>query len=130
VRRILLPVQLFFFLLLTLQLGFAGKKPTHSAASPRHPEVASSQQCSDCHSEEFAQWQSSRHGRAVVKCLVCHGAVESNFIPKPTATRCLACHGEKVRHMNDGPPTKGKSCFDCHSPHALNPHSHKEGVQQ
>jgi hypothetical protein len=130
VRRNLLPVTLFFLLFLILPTGCAKKKAKPSAASASHPEVEATQQCSDCHSDEAAAWQSSKHGQALVKCLVCHGAIESNFIPKPTATRCLACHGENVRHMNDGPPTQGKSCFDCHSPHALNPHSHPEGVQQ
>jgi hypothetical protein len=130
VRRILLAVPLLFLLLLILPTGCAKQKAKPSGAAATHPEVEASQQCSDCHSEEAAAWQTSKHGQALVKCLVCHGAVESNFIPKPTAARCLACHGENVRHLNDSPPTKGKSCFDCHAPHALKAHSHMEGVQQ
>jgi len=129
VRRILLPVSLVSLLLLNMPLGYAKKKAGNAKASASHPAVEATQQCSDCHSEESSAWQSSKHGQALVKCLVCHGAVESDFIPKPTAARCLACHGENVAHLNDSPPTKGKSCFDCHAPHALKAHSHTEGVQ-
>ena len=104
----------------------ASKRPSAKAV-PRHPAVAASQECGDCHGEEFTEWQSSKHGQAMVKCLVCHGAIESDFIPKPASARCIACHGENVRHLDDRPPTKGKSCFACHSPHLLNPHSHEKG---
>jgi len=123
------PLLLFLILLALLQPGFARSHAARRAPAPRHPQIAAEQSCGDCHSEEFSDWQSSKHGRALVKCLVCHGAVDSNFIPRPTAARCLACHGEIVHHLGDGTPTKGKSCFDCHSQHRLNPHPHSQGVQ-
>jgi len=128
VRRILHPAwPIILLLLIAAQPALARKRASEAKGAKVHPEVPASQQCSECHSEESSDWQASKHGQALVKCLVCHGAVEANFIAKPTAVRCLACHGEDVRHLNDRAPTRGKSCFACHSPHALNPHSHKEG---
>ncbi len=130
VRRILPPAWPIILLLLffIVQPATAKQRRGKRSGAPTHPAVAASQQCSDCHSEESADWQASKHGQALVKCLICHGAVESNFIPKPAAERCVACHGENVRHLNDRAPSKGKSCFDCHSPHLLNPHPHTGGV--
>lgn len=120
--------------LLTLLLfatPFAASQSKKVPAKPvKHPQIEANQACADCHSAEASEWKSSKHGQAVVKCLVCHGAVESNFIPQPTAVRCLACHGENVRHLDDRPPTKGKTCFACHAAHSLDPHVHTAGGTQ
>ena len=107
------------------------KRGSHKGQAPAvHPEITNAQQCADCHREEFELWKTSKHGQGVVKCLVCHGAVDSTFIPKPGAGRCLACHGEVVRNLNTAAPTKGKTCFSCHSPHSLDPHARPAGGQQ
>jgi len=107
------------------------KRGSHKGRAPAvHPAITNAQQCADCHGVEFEQWKTSKHGQGLVKCLVCHGAVDSNFIPKPGAGRCLACHGEMVRNLNTAAPTKGKTCFSCHSPHSLDPHARPAGGQQ
>lgn len=126
-RRLFVPTWLILFLLVFFQPSPA-KQAAKAKKGGTHPDVPAAQQCSDCHGDEFADWQAGKHGQAVVKCLVCHGAIESNFIPKPTAARCLACHGEIVRHPNEHAQAKGKGCFACHDAHRLNPRSHKPGV--
>lgn len=99
----------------------AVRKPAAKAAV-KHPKIEPQQECSDCHEDEFNQWQSSRHGLNQVKCLVCHGSVQENFIAKPSPARCEACHDQKFAQLKSDPFMKGKSCFTCHPPHTLRPH--------
>jgi hypothetical protein len=100
----------------------AGKALAKAAA---HPEVDAAESCDGCHADvtpkPFKLWFEGRHGLMGVKCVVCHGSVGSGFTKKPKADRCGGCHGEKAAAMS-APFFKGKSCFTCHQPHALNPH--------
>jgi hypothetical protein len=110
------------------------KKPRAGATRQQaaiHPVIdPGTQQCSDCHAAESRQWAASKHGQSMVKCLICHGAVNANFIPKPAPDRCIACHASIVRDLNKGAPTAGKTCFQCHAPHSLDPHIHQTGEKQ
>jgi cytochrome c553 len=87
-----------------------------------HPQIdAALQKCEDCHGSEAKQWNQSRHATGGAPCLVCHGAVNDNFIPKPALQRCQGCHAAIVESMMT---TKTKSpklnvCFTCHQPHTL-----------
>ena len=129
-----LQLRLTFILVLFLPTIQAhGQSTTHSGVSGGarakrvHPSIEVTQQCSVCHAAEYQQWVASKHGQSMIKCLMCHGAVNVNFIPKPEPGRCIACHGDIVRTLNSGAPTAGKTCFQCHSPHLLDPHVHQTG---
>jgi len=108
-------------------------KPSKSPSTKalvKHPAIEATLECSDCHEAESKEWTASKHGQALVKCLGCHGSIQENFIPKPAAGRCLACHGALVRNLDAVALTKGKSCFQCHAPHTLDPHISQTGVPQ
>ena len=91
-------------------------------AGARHPKIAPGQECSDCHKQQYHQWEAGPHGVNQVKCLVCHGSVEEGFIPKPTANRCSGCHAQFVEQLRSEAFMKHKTCFTCHPPHLLKPH--------
>ena len=95
------------------------------AKGAAHPAVDAAESCEGCHAEvtpkPYQLWFDGRHGLMGVKCVVCHGSVGSGFTRKPKADRCGGCHGENAAAMSV-PFSKGKSCFSCHHPHALNPH--------
>ena len=86
--------------------------------------------CEECHAQltpkPYRLWFDGRHGLMGVKCVVCHGSVGSGFTKRPKADGCGGCHGEKAAAMA-APFFKGKSCFSCHHPHALNPHAAASG---
>jgi hypothetical protein len=90
-----------------------------------HPRVDAAQACEECHAEAtpavFQQWRQSTHGLNLVKCFVCHGSTGSDFRRRPVADRCVGCHADQVSTMREA-SMKGKDCFTCHAPHALNPH--------
>lgn len=95
----------------------SSKKP----ASATHPQIDAQQKCGECHEAEAKQWDQSRHATGGAPCLICHGAVDDNFIPKPALQRCQGCHAAIVESMM---ATKSKSpklnvCFTCHQPHTL-----------
>jgi hypothetical protein len=100
--------------------------PSKAAKSAPHPAVDAAESCEACHAEltpkPYQLWFEGRHGLMGVKCVVCHGSVGPGFTRKPKADRCGGCHGEKAAAMST-PFFKGKSCFTCHDPHALNPHA-------
>jgi hypothetical protein len=96
----------------------SGKKAIVSA---KHPKVAPGQECSECHRQQTKDWDAGPHGQNLVKCLVCHGAVEEGFMAKPPVSRCESCHDRQVAQLKSA-FMKGKSCFTCHPPHALKPH--------
>jgi hypothetical protein len=93
-----------------------------AVASAQHPQISDGQECSDCHQQEAARWTASPHGVNLVKCLVCHGSIEENFMAKPPVSRCEGCHGRQLEQLKFDSFMKGKSCFTCHPPHALRPH--------
>lgn len=103
----------------------AGRQTKLSASSTikRHPAIGRYRECSDCHKQEFHEWDAGRHGVNLVKCSVCHGAIESNFTPRPTAKQCVGCHGQAVGELETNRFMKGKTCFTCHTPHELRPHA-------
>jgi hypothetical protein len=108
------------------QMASKGQKSTASAkpavVSAQHPKIPAGQECSECHQQEVARWSGSPHGINLVKCLVCHGSLEENFMAKPPASRCEGCHGRQVEQLKSDSFMKGKTCFTCHPPHALLPH--------
>lgn len=100
-----------------------GKGGARAAA---HPSVDAAQACEDCHANAtpavFREWRDGTHGIHLVKCFVCHGSTGADFRRKPSADRCEGCHADQVASMR-GPAMKGKDCFSCHAPHALDPHA-------
>ncbi len=106
------------------QTAASSKKPTQGkAATPAtHPQIDPAQQkCGDCHDAEAKQWDQSRHATGGVPCLVCHGAVNDNFIPNPALQRCQGCHAAIVESMMTAKTRTSKVnvCFTCHQPHTL-----------
>jgi predicted CXXCH cytochrome family protein len=54
-----------------------------------------------------------------VKCVVCHGSPEENFVAKPALNRCRGCHGEMVADVEKKLPAKQRTCFLCHEHHTV-----------
>lgn len=121
-------------LALVLALPTSAAAPGRRAGKPSHPDVAAQQgvqACDECHRqatpEVVREWDESRHGTALVKCMVCHGSTGKDFTLVATSDRCRACHADEVASVT---PARGKPaiCFACHAPHRLaatgraNPH--------
>lgn len=100
----------------------AGARPAPGGEASAHPEVDTGlATCAECHAqvspEITAQWQASRHGLALVKCVVCHGSTGADFRARPGSAGCAGCHpAEAASASQAGAPPR---CFDCHAPHAL-----------
>ena len=97
----------------------ANAKAAHPAT---HPQIdAARQKCGGCHAAEAKQWDISRHATGGAPCMVCHGAVDDNFIPKLALQRCQGCHAAIVESMITTKPQAAKVnvCFTCHQPHTL-----------
>jgi hypothetical protein len=106
------------------QTAASSKESTQAkaAAPATHPQIDTTQQkCGDCHDAEVKQWDQSRHATGGVPCLVCHGAVDDNFIPKPSLQRCQGCHAAIVESMMTAKAKTSKVnvCVTCHQPHTL-----------
>jgi hypothetical protein len=100
----------------------ARKTAKAAAAQKKHPKVAAGKDCADCHKKEVQQWHAGPHGANGVKCLVCHGDIQENFMAKPPLNRCQGCHDRQFTQLTSDPFMKGKTCFTCHPAHALQPH--------
>jgi hypothetical protein len=98
------------------------KRAKPAAAQKKHPKLAPGKDCADCHKKQVDQWQAGPHGANAVKCLVCHGDVQEDFIAKPPVARCQGCHDRQFVQLTSDPFMKGKSCFTCHPAHSLQPH--------
>lgn len=106
--RKLMVLLLLFFLPLSV-----------SAEEKKHIKTSADQECSDCHLNQAGAWQDGKHGLMNVKCVVCHGSPEENFIARPGVDRCLGCHGEQVEQSKRTKVKTEKKCFPCHDPHSL-----------
>jgi hypothetical protein len=157
-RRRLLPTTLAALLLAAPLLTQAGPPAPNAAPADRgapakarqarqagpavHPATGAdpaTQDCAECHEAAtptaFKAWSDSRHGEAMVKCLVCHGDAGKSFTKAPPPARCVGCHAAQVASVT---PAKGAapSCFSCHDHHALtvaagrtSPHGRSHGGQ-
>jgi hypothetical protein len=133
-RRLLLPVlaALLVAAPLLTPAGPPAAKGAPAAKAARapagHPATGAdpaTQDCAECHETAtpaaFKAWSDSRHGEAMVKCLVCHGDAGKSFTKAPPAARCLGCHAAEVASAQANRPVKGppQTCFTCHDHHAL-----------
>ena len=101
-----------------------GESPPCTVAAMKkveHPEVDSGLECLDCHADEAKMWLESQHGLNNVKCSVCHGDIQSNFMAPPPVDRCIGCHADAVASMKTERMSE-KTCFSCHTGHSLTPH--------
>ena len=97
------------------------------SAEKKHIKTSEDQECYECHGDVTQVWQDGKHGLMNVKCIVCHGATDKNFVSKPDIYRCRGCHGEKVKDVEDKLPVKIRNCFLCHEPHSVSNRFHSEG---
>lgn len=125
------PVGVLAALGLTLTVIFAcaQQKPLRATADSgartateivTHPEVDFSMGCVECHTtmtpDVVSRWQGSLHGKANVKCYVCHGDAREEFHAAGDAARCTGCHAGKAVDFTARPE---HNCFDCHNGHTL-----------
>ena len=100
---------------------------------------AGSPACAKCHSEQYARWKTSRHGRAFntlvkkkqqynLNCLYCHvtGIKQDNAVIALSLNKnlhnvgCESCHGPGKKHLTDPqkrkitPSPSAKICLACH----------------
>ncbi|HTF99878.1 MAG TPA: hypothetical protein VK654_04725 [Nitrospirota bacterium] len=85
----------------------------------KHAQTAPDQECSECHAAQSAAWESGKHGLMNVKCVVCHGSPEENYIPKPDTSRCIGCHASEVADLSKKKAPSEKTCAPCHDRHTL-----------
>ncbi|HMK55038.1 MAG TPA: cytochrome c3 family protein [Dissulfurispiraceae bacterium] len=114
--RSLAVISFIFLLLPALSFG----------AAKKHPPITAEQDCEECHDSQAQVWQDSKHGLMGVKCVVCHGDPNKNFVAKPTSKRCVGCHSEQVAGTAENHKMKQKNCWTCHNGHSLKPKSAKQ----
>ena len=102
-----------FLALLVLALPLAA-----AAAGKTHMKTGG-QDCAECHGNQEQVWLQGTHGVMGVKCVVCHGSPEKNFIPKPGPDRCRGCHEEQVVDVEKKLAAKDRTCFFCHENHSV-----------
>jgi hypothetical protein len=90
--------------------------PVDSAAAGKPHVKTENQECEECHSSQEKVWLGGKHGLMGVKCVVCHGSPEQNFVPKPGVDRCRGCHEAEVSTVTML-PAKDQACFLCHDHH-------------
>ena len=98
-------------------------------ATGTHPVVPDQYTgCVTCHAKVTAQvtqdWQESKHGVTLVKCVVCHGDPDGKgsitFTAKPdTMDICARCHDPSIKRMVEK-FGEGLDCNSCH-PYHQNP---------
>ena len=102
-----------------LQVGMI--LPVLALAADKHPAAAGDQECVECHAEQAEVWLSGKHGLMNVKCVVCHGDPETNFVSQPAMVRCRGCHGDQVQDVEKKRAADKQSCFLCHDHHTVAP---------
>jgi hypothetical protein len=90
-----------------------------AAAAKKHTPDSAGRDCTECHTSQTQAWESGAHGLMNVKCVVCHGSPEENFMTKPSVNKCRGCHGEKVADVEKKLPAKDRTCFLCHENHTV-----------
>lgn len=130
-----IPVPAVLALLATLALA-AGVAAAAPAAE--HMDVDPETTCTGCHAEITPDlhdaWYRGPHGLNNVRCYVCHGSTGSDFRVQVSTGICGSCHPGPVERL--APPAAAdavvvqKSCFACHPPHALSPHSPAAGEEK
>lgn len=100
-------------LLLVLLPGFA------AAAVKKHVKTAPDQECAECHAGQAQGWEQGKHGLMNVKCVVCHGSPEVNYVAKPGVDKCRGCHDEQVDDVMKRKAKAEKTCAPCHDRHTL-----------
>ena len=111
-----------------------------------HPANIPKPVCTDCHTQQGADYELSVHGQAAKKggaapdCSMCHGAAHELLNTKVAAFRisvidtCSACHGEVVEQYRKSVHGKALAagimqaplCTDCHGEHRILKHSNDE----
>ncbi len=77
------------------------------------------QDCAECHSQQSETWLDGKHGLMNVKCVVCHGSPDENFVSSPGLNRCRGCHSDKIIDVTTKLTKKEQSCFICHDNHTV-----------
>ena len=95
--------------------------PGLALAAEKHQAPPGDQECVECHDEQAKVWLSGKHGLMNVKCVVCHGDPETNFVAKPTMSRCRGCHADQVSDVEKKQSAERQSCFVCHDNHTVAP---------
>jgi hypothetical protein len=98
-----------------------------SAKEKKHIKTLENQECIECHASEAQLWEGGKHGLMNVKCVVCHGSPDENFVAKPDINRCKGCHYEKVADVEKKLPPKIRQCSLCHALHSVKNKFHSEG---
>lgn len=95
--------------------------PTLALAVDQHPAAPGDQECVECHAEQAEVWLSGKHGLMNVKCVVCHGDPETNFVGQPAMVKCRGCHSDQVQDVEKKRSSNEQSCFLCHDNHTVAP---------
>jgi hypothetical protein len=108
-KKVFIPVLIILFIL-PFSAYAKGKK---------HIEISVEQACSECHSAQNDVWETGKHAIMGVKCVVCHGDPNRNFVAKPGPERCEGCHSGQVEGTAAGHKIKKRICWTCHDGHSL-----------
>jgi len=107
------------FILVLLSVFILAQTPGAMAKTRTHIATPDDQECSECHVDQASVWFNGKHGLMNVKCIVCHGSTDKNFMAKPDVAQCIGCHGEEVEQVRMKTAQAEKTCFPCHDHHSL-----------
>jgi hypothetical protein len=73
--------------------------------------------CGECHTDTFAEWQLSGHGRRGIECTSCHQSHSQTLRIQPPQELCHQCHGGRFEDMaHSSHAAADLTCNKCHMP--------------
>lgn len=79
------------------------------------PTNATSEACGTCHTDTFAEWQSSTHGEESLACVNCHSPHTTDLKVANSVELCQTCHNEEGHFYSyTAHAEQGLLCTDCH----------------
>jgi predicted CXXCH cytochrome family protein len=79
------------------------------------PTQATSAACGTCHTETYAEWQTSQHGEESLNCINCHNPHTTSLKAEDELALCNSCHNQETHfYAFTAHAAKGLTCTDCH----------------
>jgi hypothetical protein len=75
------------------------------------------ERCGECHTDTFAEWQLSGHGKRGIACASCHHSHSQALRIEPAPELCHQCHGGRFEDMAHSSHAGAElTCNECHMP--------------
>ncbi|GJM42116.1 MAG: hypothetical protein DHS20C20_23980 [Ardenticatenaceae bacterium] len=92
----------------------------HPSDPAEHPQKImqtdiSSRMCGECHTDTFAEWETSDHGQEELTCARCHNPHSNELRMGSMQDTCRTCHKEETHFFTfTAHADEGLLCTDCH----------------